>query len=985
MRILKTLLPIVCASVCCPLILSFVSCKKAPEQVANPSEKKEGVQASLAEASREVLFNRDIRPILNTSCTGCHGGVKKNAGVSFIYREEALGVSSNGKKIIIPGDPDNSEVIKRITSTDPRYVMPPAHGDHHRDPLKPQEIELIKEWVRQGAKYEEHWAYIPPKKEPVETKLKDWGRKPMDAYVLASLDKNSLQPSPEAPKSQWLRRAALDITGLPPTNAELAAFLADQSLDAFEKTADRLLASPRFGERWAVMWMDLARYSDSYGLEKDPHREAWPYRDWLIAAFNRDMPYTEFVRDQLAGDLADKPTTDQLKATLFQRLTKTNTEGGTDDEQFRVEAVIDRISTNWNSLQGITMSCVQCHSHPYEPIPHEDFFSFMSYFNSSEDCDLDDDFPKHLLAENPAEQQKATDAQLERISLQNQRNRRGAEWINKNQAWILPEILDLKINSGGLKHTDGIIFTEGTQTNDTTYNVTLRPPASLTPYTAFKFIILPDSDDLAKAPFRGSVLSNIALSKVAADGKRAPVPLSFVYSDALAGPNAPERSLDKTPAGFGGYPKLFRKMEAVIVLQSPLTMAEGETLVANLRSNMPTTGSQATPLRKFQIQLIANPEWQSLISAPKHVALTKRINELNRYITGVKGTQFPVMRDRPPESIRETRLWIGGNAMNKGKVLQPGVPKILNPYNAPARNRREMAEWMTHPKNSLFSRVFVNHVFFELFGNGIVQTLGDFGTTGLKPTNQPLLDYLAVAFRDDYKWKPKALIKEMVLSSTYRQDHKASPELAAQDPKNLLLARGPRTRLTAEMVRDQALAVSDLLANRDGGPSVMPPQPGGVGAAPYGGGWKWITAEGPDRFRRALYTYWKRTSPFPGLMIFDTPMRDVCTTQRITTNTPLQPLVTLNDPAYIEMARSLAQKMELAPGAGPREKLAFGYLLATQNQPTVKALDVLTQLREDLVTQYSASGPKPLADTPDQAAMINLASVLLNLDTALTK
>ena len=985
MRILKTLFPIVSAAVCSPLILSFVSCKKAPEQVANPPEKKEVVQASLAAAPSEVLFNRDIRPILNTSCTGCHGGVKKNAGVSFIYREEALGVSSNGKKIIIPGDPDNSEVIKRITSTDPRYVMPPAHGDHHRDPLKPQEIELIKEWVRQGAKYEEHWAYIPPKKEPVETNLKDWGRKPMDAYILASLEKNSLQPSPEAPKAQWLRRASLDITGLPPTNAELAAFLADQSPDAFEKTADRLLASPRFGERWASMWMDLARYSDSYGVEKDPHREAWPYRDWLIAAFNRDMPYTEFVRDQLAGDLADKPTTDQLKATLFQRLTKTNTEGGTDDEQFRVEAVIDRISTNWNSLQGITMGCVQCHSHPYEPIPHEDFFGFMSYFNSSEDCDLDDDFPKHVLASDPAEQQKATDAQLERISLQNQRNRRGAEWINKDQAWVIPEILDLKINSGGLKHKDGIIFTEGTQTDDTTYNVTLRPPASLTPYTAFKFTILPDSDDLAKAPFRGSVLSNIAISKVAPDGKRTPVPLSFVYSDALAGPNAPERSLDKTPAGFGGYPKLFRKMEAVIVLQSPLTLAEGETLVADLRSNMPTTGSQATPLRKFQIQLIANPGWQSLISDPEHVALTKGINDLNRYITGVKGTQFPVMLDRPPESIRETRLWIGGNAMNKGKVLQPGVPEILNPYKAPARNRREMAEWMTHPENSLFSRVFVNRVFFEIFGNGIVQTLGDFGTTGLKPTNQPLLDYLAVAFRDDYQWKPKALIKEMVLSSTYRQDHKASPELAAQDPKNILLARGPRTRLTGEMIRDQALAVSGLLANRDGGPSVMPPQPGGVWPAPYGGGLKWITAEGPDRFRRALYTYWKRTSPFAGLMIFDTPMRDVCTTQRITTNTPLQPLVTLNDPAYIEMARSLAQKMEQAPGAGPREKLAHGYLLATQNQPTDKALDVLTQLREDLVTQYSASGPKPLADTPDQAAMINLASVLLNLDTALTK
>ena len=937
---------------------------------------------SLSAAEREVLFNRDIRPILNTSCTGCHGGGKKNAGVSFIYRDEALGVSANGKKIIVPGDPDNSEVIKRITSTDPRYVMPPAQGEHHRDPLKPQDIDLIKEWIRQGAKYEEHWAYIPPKKEPAETQRKDWGRKPMDAYVLANLEKNKLSPTPEAPKEQWLRRATLDITGLPPTEQELQAFLADQSPDAYEKTTDRLLASPRFGERWASMWMDLARYSDSYGLEKDPHRDSWPYRDWLISAFNRDMPYTEFVRDQLAGDLADKPTTDQLKATLFERLTKTNTEGGTDDEQFRVEAVVDRINTSWNSLQGITMGCVQCHSHPYEPIPHEDFYRFMSFFNNSEDCDLDDDFPKHLLAEKPADQQKATDAQLEIVSLLNQRNRRGSEWINKDQNWILPEVSDLKISSGTLDQKDGVIFTGGSQGARTNYSMTLGTPAGMGPITALKFTILPDSDDPAKAPFRGSVLSNIVLNKLAPDGTRTPVPLAFVYGDSLAGPNTPERSLDQSAAGFGGYPKLFRKMEAVIVLKDPLVLANGEKIAVDLVSNQPTTGDQATQLRKFQMHLIANPGWQRLLTDPEHLALTKRLGELYQFLGGVKGTRFPVMLDRPPESTRETRLWIGGNAMNKGKAVSPGVPKILNPYNAPANNRREMAEWITHPQNSLFSRVFVNRVFFELFGNGIVQTLGDFGTTGLKPTNQPLLDYLAVAFRDDHGWRLKSLLKEMVLSATYRQDHKASPELAAQDPKNLLLARGPRTRLTAEMIRDQALAVSGLLANRDGGPSVMPPQPDGVRAW---GGFKWTAAEGPDRFRRALYTYWKRTSPYPSMLTFDTPMRDVCSTQRIATNTPLQPLVTLNDPAYLEMARSLAQKMEKAPGTGPREKIAEGYLLATQRKPSDQTLDVLNKLREDLIAEYSASGPKPLADTPDQAAMINLASVLLNLDTAITK
>lgn len=940
--------------------------------------------SSLA-AEREISFNRDIRPILNTSCTGCHGGVMKNAGVSFVYKDEALGVSANGKKIIVPGDPDNSEVVKRITSKDPRYVMPPAHGEHHREPLEPEQIALLTEWIRQGAKWEEHWAYTPPRKEPVQTRKTGWARRPMDDYVLAKLEKNNLAPTAEAPKEQWLRRASLDLTGLPPTKEELDAFLADQSSDAYEKTVDRLLASPRFGERWAAMWMDLARYSDTYGTEKDPERNSWPYRDWLVASFNRDTPYPEFVRDQLAGDLVDKPTIDQLKATLFQRMTKTNTEGGTDDEQFRVEAIMDRISTTWRTMQGITMECVQCHSHPYEPIPHEDYYRFMSYFNDSEDCDLDDDFPLHTLAENVAEQQKASDAQLQLVALRNQRNRRGSVWINREQPWILPEVTNLTISSGTLGQKDGVIFSGGTQPVHTNYGVTMRPPDGMGPVTALKFTILPDSDDLSKAPFRGSVLSNIALHKVSPDGKRTPVPLSFVYADGLAGPFLPEHSIHGNGGGFGGYPKLFKKREAVIVLKDPVVLGEGDVLVADLKSSVGTSGGQATPLRNFQIHLISNPGWQGLVAAPEHGALSKQIGELQQYIAGVKGLTFPVTQDRPPETARETRMFVRGNALSKGEAVSPGVPKILNPYDAPSGSRREMAAWITDPRNSLFARVFVNRIFSELFGNGIVQTLGDFGTTGLPPTNQPLLDYLAVAFGQDHGWKLKSLLKEMVLSATYRQNHKATPELAAKDPKNILLARGPRTRLTAEMVRDQGLVASGLLANRDGGPSVMPPQPDGVWSKGAYNNKKWETADGPDRFRRALYTYWKRTAPYPSMLTFDAPTRDVCSPQRILTNTPLQPLVTLNDPAYLEMARNLAQKMEQAPGEGPREKLAHGYVLATQSQPSNQTLDVLTGLREELVEEYAAKGPKPLADTPDQAAMINLASVLLNLDTALTK
>ena len=980
---LKWLLP--AAVLCIVIAIGLNSTKSASESAPAP----ETSEATATPAPVEVLpekitFNQHIRPILNTSCTGCHGGVEKNAGVSFIYKEEAYGVSANGKRIIIPGDPDNSEVIKRITSTDARIVMPPAHGEHHREPLKPREIALITEWIKQGAPWEEHWAYIPPEKQPVEPKDKEWVRQPMDAYVLANLEKNNLTPTAAAPAEQWLRRATFDITGLPPTKEEVDAFVADKSPDAYEKTVDRLLASPRFGERWAAMWMDLARYSDTYGLEKDPHRESWPYRDWLISAFNSDMPYTDFVRDQLAGDLVEKPTTDQLKATLFQRLTKTNTEGGTDDEQFRVEAVMDRISTTWQAFQGVTFGCVQCHSHPYEPIPHEDYFSYMTFFNSSEDCDQDDDFPLHTLAENLADQQKTTDAQLELTRLLEERNRRGSKWINLQQNWISPAIVSSSVSQGSIEEKKGILSTEGTQPPGTSYSVTLDPQQLRGPLSAIKFTIHPDDEDLSKAPFKGSVLSEMGLSKVAADGTSTPIPFSFVYADALGGPFRVEHSLIKNAGGFGGFPKLYKKREAVFVLKEPLTLTKGERLNLALYCRASTTGGQPTTLRNFELHLISNPGWNALVNSEDHQKLTQRINALTHQIATTKGVKFPVTQERPADNLRETRVWIGGNYMNKGEAVGPGVPEVLNPYKATPSNRLEMAAWMTHPQNSLLSRVFVNRIFFELFGNGIVQTLGDFGTTGLKPTNQPLLDYLAVAFRDDHGWKLKSLLKEMVLSSTYRQDHKATPELAAADPKNLLLARGPRTRLSAEMVRDQGLVASGLLANRDGGPSVMPPQPDGIWSTAHNQK-KWETAKGPDRFRRAVHTYWKRTAPYPSLLTFDAPMRDACSMQRITTNTPLQPLVTLNDPAFLEMATHLAEKMEAAPADSTRQKIAHGYFLATQQQPSSKALDELESLRSDLIAEYSKADHKPLGESPDQAAMVNLASVLLNLDSALTK
>lgn len=931
-----------------------------------------------------ISYNESIRPIFNTSCVGCHGGVKKSAGVSFIYREDALGVSANGNHIIVPGDPEASELIKRVTSEDPRYVMPPAEGDHHNEPLKPEQIRQISEWIRQGAEWEEHWAYIKPERREVTPRQQDWIRTPMDAYVLAKLEQENLVPSGEAPRPQWLRRVTLDLIGLPPTVEEREAFLSDDAPDAYEKVVDGLLASPRYGERWAAMWMDLARYADTQGYEKDNDRVIWPYRDWLIEAFNRDLPYTTFIRDQLAGDMVEKPTTDQITAASFLRLSQTNTEGGTDDEEFRVEAVKDRINTTWVAMQGITFGCVQCHGHPYEPIPHKDYYRFMTYFNSTEDCDQDNDYPHHLIADKPEERQKATDAQLALIMLRRQLNQPGSEEMKKPGQWVQPAYTDLKINgSAEFRQEDGVLLADGALMPSMNYTVRLVPGEPNRTVTSLKVTILPDSDKPEEAPFRGAHLSHLTLKKVAASGQEE-VPLSYVYADSLTGPlgQDPSAALNPNGNGVGGFPKLFRKREAVFVLKEPVTLKEGETLVVNLASKAQTTGGQHTALRRFQLFLGTSGSWQQLLAREEHASLTKQVQEQQELVNAIKGTQIPVTLERPPDQSRESRLFIGGNRLNRGDTQVPGVPEVLNPFAAPVQTRLDMAGWLTHSENSLAARVFVNRIFYELFGNGIVQTLGDFGSSGLPPTNLPLLDHLAIAFRDEYAWRLKPLLKEMVLSAAYRQDHASTPELSAMDPKNLLLARGPRTRLTAEMIRDHALAVSGLIQHRNGGPSVRPPQPDRVSS--YGNS-KWENATGPDRYRRALYTFWKRTLPYPSMITFDASAREVCNVRRIPTNTPLQPLVTLNDPVYLECAQQLARRLSDHPEAGLREKFAYGHLLATQREITDRGLDVLESLYRDLVEQYRTTSFANVAESAEGAALVNVASVLLNADTALTK
>lgn len=943
------------------------------------------VSIAAEDLGERVSFNEKIRPILNRSCVGCHGGVKKAGDVSFIYRAEALGKGESGKPIIVPGKPEESDMYKRIISDDPDYMMPFIEKGGHSKPLNDEEKDLIKTWIEQGANWEEHWAYIKPKLVDVSSDLKNpsWVMQPMDAYILHRLESLHLQPSKEADKAQWLRRASLDIIGLPPSLAELEKFLSNQNPDAYEQEVQRLLDSPRFGERWASLWMDLARYADTMGYEKDPHRDIWQYREWLINAFNKDMPYNEFIRDQLAGDLLKNPTTDQMIATAFLRNSQSNTEGGTDEEEFRIMALIDRVNTTWASLQGITFGCTQCHSHPYEPIPHEDYFKFAAFFNNTEDSDLDDEFPKLLVANDPAKRDEATTIQLEIDDLRNQVNHFGSHKISKDKSWKSLKYTEITASAGEITEKDGVLDTSGTHPVHTHY-VLKAKPESTGNLSAIRFSIIPQENDPLKLPERGSVLSQFTLQKIANDGTKSNIVLQKVFTDSLTGPFDAGDSLNENHAGFGGYPKLFKRIEAVFIPAEPISMADGDILEMKVQCKSSTTGSQANSVRKFQIATSKDPSWSAILKDEQYIAAEAKLAAKRAALTAIPGSHIPILKERSIENHRETRLFIGGLWLNKGDVQTMGVPQVINEYKAKADNRLAMTEWMTHQDNPLTSRVMVNRLFAELFGKGIVETLGDLGSSGVKPNNLPLLDHLALSFQGKYKWSIKKLLREMVLSAAYRQDNKATKDLASRDPSNLWLARGPRTRLTAEMVRDHALTVSGLGTHQIGGQSVMPPQPEGVWQSVYNGS-SWKTADGPNRYRRSVYTYWKRTSPYPSMITFDAPARDICVPQRISTNTPLQALVTLNDPVYLECSQQFAKRMSTEGGASIETQISLGYMLATQQKASEITVKTLADLYQQLVADYQSQDYSKLATTPEAAAMVVIANALLNIDSAINK
>ncbi len=932
-------------------------------------------------------FNRDIRPLFAQHCTACHGGVKAAGRISFVYRDQALAAGKSGKAAIVPGNPDGSELIRRVISTDPDERMPqPEHGPA----LSEEEIATLRRWIEEGAVWSEHWSFVPPR-EPESPALKDasWAAVPFDRFILARLEVEGLRPSPEATPAEWLRRVTLDLTGLPPTPREYAAFVEDRRDDpraARERVVDRLLASPHYGERWAAMWLDLARYSDTYGFEKDPHRDVWPWRDWVIRAFNADLPFDQFTLRQLAGDLLENPTADDLLATAFHRNTQNNTEGGTDDEEYRTAAVLDRVNTTWTAWQATTFGCTQCHAHPYDPFPQRDYYRFMAFFDNTEDCDQNDDFPRLLFAQDPARRDEVIALQHERLALRESLNEEGKAVAAAVTDWRPVVPAEAQASAGTLSVTpEGRVRAGGTLPIKVVYTLTIPAVPGL---TALQLDLFPEGDDPKRAPERGQAFSKIQLS-VPSEGEGAtnrPVAFQEVIADHLSGPHDPFRVID-SGGGFGSFPTMLTPRRVILVLAQPLEAPPGGTLELSIEHGIASnSGIQGCPLRNFALSASTDDRLTTAAADAGRRERWKSLQAMDDRLKDIPGARVPVMRERPALAARETRVFIRGNRLTRDEAVTPGIPAVVQP---PALDRPptrlDLARWLVGDTNPLAARVLANRLWAEMLGRGIVESLEDFGTSGARPTHPELLDHLALRLRGEMKWSLKQFLREIALSSTYAQSARVTPTLAGLDPGNRLYARGPRARLTAEMIRDQALALSGSLATKPFGPPVFPPQPEGVWNTVYSGD-RWNTSQDADRFRRAIYTYQKRTSGYPMFLTFDAPTRDACTARRLPSNTPLQALTVLNDPAFLEMAQSLANRMEAA-GDTPRDQIQYACRLLTLETPPRHLVDRLLDLYEGTLGDLQADrgSADKLGPTPERAALVLVANTLLNLDTALTR
>ncbi len=994
-----------------------------------------GLTSRLA-ADDSVSFSRDIQPLLGEHCIVCHGPDVSEAGLRLDNAERAHARLESGTRAIVPGQPDASELLRRVSSTDAAIRMPPEG-----DPLTAQQIESLQKWIAEGARYEEHWAWQPVV-EPSLPQVNDqtWIRGSLDRFVLARLEQENIAPSPEADRATLIQRLSYDLIGLPPEPEEVDAFVNDKSASAYENLVDRLLDSPHFGERWGRHWLDKARYADSDGYEKDnPRPNAWRYRDWVINAINQDMPYDQFTIEQLAGDLLPQATPMQKLATAFHRQTLTNTEGGADQEQFRVEANFDRTETTSAVWMALTMTCARCHHHKYDEISQQEYYQLFAFFNDADDGDAEvpiseSEFEKYQAAIQIHDSKVAdVSAQLNDAIARLQPEI--DHWIadldtqqsqNPNPLEIHPAtIVRTDTESGSILtlQADGSLLVSGRTPEVDQYRLVMQLPPK--PLTGVRVELLPDESLPAKGPGRASngnlVLTNLR-ARIGRDANlEQATDVEFVAVET-------DFSQDKFPAaavlatdhksGWAISPQVGQPHWLSATTKHSIA-ADAATFIELVLDQQ--HGKQHT-IGRFRVTLVSGVD--PLKAFPEPIAVVMRKSPADRSPDDLRviaehvatqhepaakllGELAELKQNAPKKPVmkvpiinpaeRQTAVLQRGDFLQPADVVTAGALAIVHRHH-PLLSRRadteadrlDLARWLVDPAHPLTSRVTVNQVWAQLFGKGMVPTLNDFGVRGEPPTHPALLDWLAWQFSHSMNWSRKQLIKTIVISATWRQASVYREELQTIDPTNRLLARQNRIRVEAEIVRDMNLAVGGLLDRTIGGPSVYPPLPPGVAELSYANNFKWETSTGNAAYRRGMYTFFKRTSPHPTLVSFDCPDSNTTRLQREISNTPLQALVTLNNEVYAESAQALARRVLEREEGNDRSRLADAIRRCITRPPDDAEIDRFLELLEESRLYYRAHPddakavierhPAANVAADENAAWVVTVRMILNLD-----
>ena len=1007
-------------------------------------------------AQAAVDFAHDVYPIFQRSCFECHGPVKQKGKLRLDLRDQAF----KDPEVISKGSAEKSELYRRL-------LLPRGHDDampSRGDPLPTADVASIKAWIDAGAPWPDdvkpmkHWAYV----KPVRPMVPDVdGASPVDAFVRArllkeGLHKEGLQPSPEASRATIIRRVSLDLTGLPPTPAEVEAFEKDTDLRAYEKLVDRLLASDQFGVRWARPWLDYARYADSHGFQRDDLRDLWPYRDWVVKALNTDMPYTQFTIDQLAGDLLPGATEAQKIATGFNRSAPTNVEAGTDPEETRVNQILDRVNTLGMIWLGSTLECCQCHDHKYDPFSQRDYYGLFAFFNNTalEADRTNPKVPGSIQFKGPTMEISDAVTQGQRTQIQAQ-----LDGVNKRLAALAKEtekaapvwekelrartadapqehVLEMANfeSAGGATHevlADKSVLVSGEPAPDKdTYLVEVR--TTLTGIRGIKLEALTDDSLPGKGPGRGDekrpnfVLNNFVVTAAPASKPEESKPVAFASAQAsFSQANFPVSNLmnpeNTAKGGWAVAPKFHEPHWAVLETAEPVGFAGGTVLKFKLEQNFGAgrtlgrvrlsaitghVGGEALPValtqalnvpaaKRTAVQKKVLRDYR-LKQNPEVVKLGAEKSRLETELAKVKAPTTLVMEESTP---RMSSIFKRGEFRTPGDKVEPTVPAVLRANASPTlggNSRLDLAKWLVSQENPLVARVTVNRWWGELFGHGLVTTPEDFGIKGAAPTHPELLDWLACEFMEN-GWSTKKMLKTMVMSMTYRQASNVSPEVFARDDQNLLFARGPRHRLEAEMIRDNALAIAGLLNLNLGGPPVRPYQPDGLWVKVGGQRYDYEVSPGEEKYRRGLYVVWKRAAPYPSFMNFDANSRLACRVKRPRSNTPLQALTLMNDPVYVEAAMAFAKRVLVeTPAAGRADRITHAFRIATARAPDAAELATLSQLLEAELAARTAD-PKaaqeflgafemPKGVGPEEfAAWYAVAAALLNLDETITK